>query len=227
MSQRQLPKMALIKTEFVGKELLLTTPEQRQLAIPLLPHSGDLLEVGIWNDRCSARGVGGEADRWFGDYLNRECRLVYQAEDDVRAVDPDYGRADDQAAFSDGFPFLIASEASLQSLNRSMQLELPMTRFRPNLVVAGCGEYEEDRWREIGIGDIEFRLPKPCSRCIIPTIDPDTGEIGKEPLQTLNRLRKWNKQVYFGQNALHNSSGELAVGAPVVVLRSGPRQPPL
>ena len=102
-----------------------------------------------------------------------------------------------------------------------------MARFRPNLVISGCSEYAEDSWREISIGSIDFRLPKPCSRCAIPTIDPDTAQSGKEPLRTLNRIRKWQNNVYFGQNALHNQCGLLTVGDTVLVKATGAKQPPI
>ena len=108
-----------------------------------------------------------------------------------------------------------------------MQLSLPMTRFRPNLVIYGCPSYAEDSWREIRIGAIDFRLPKACSRCSVPTIDPETAQIGKEPLTTLNRIRKWENKVYFGQNALHNQCGTLTVGDTVHVKVTGPKQPPI
>jgi uncharacterized protein YcbX len=102
-----------------------------------------------------------------------------------------------------------------------------MNRFRPNLVIAGCESYAEDSWRDIRIGDIDFKLPKPCSRCAIPTIDPETAQTGKEPLTTLNRLRKWQNKVYFGQNAIHNKSGSLSVGDKVHIILTGEKQPPL
>ncbi|MFI3218004.1 MAG: MOSC domain-containing protein, partial [Methylococcales bacterium] len=116
---------------------------------------------------------------------------------------------------------------SLLALNQAMQLNLPMRRFRPNLVIAACPSYAEDSWREIRIGDIDFRLPKPCSRCAVPTINPDTAQTGKEPLTTLNRLRKWQNKVYFGQNAIHNQCDILNVGDSVQILRTGENQPPL
>ena len=108
-----------------------------------------------------------------------------------------------------------------------MQLNLSMARFRPNLVISGCEGYAEDHWREITIGSIDFRLPKPCSRCAVPAIDPETAETGKEPLRTLNRTRKWQNKVYFGQNAIHDQSGILAVGDSVLVKVVGDKQPPI
>jgi len=227
LSQRKLPRMALIKTALTGSHLILSASGMEDLSLPLTPTDGDIINSTIWQDQCDARSVSLEADQWLSHFLNQDCRLVYQPDEMIRQVDPDYGRHTDNVAFSDGFPFLIISENSLVSLNQEMQLNLPMTRFRPNLVISGCPSYAEDSWREIGIGAIDFRLPKPCSRCSIPTIDPDTAQTGKEPLRTLNRIRKWQNNVYFGQNALHNQCGTLTVGDTVQVKVTGAKQPPI
>jgi uncharacterized protein YcbX len=227
LSQRRFPKMALIKTRIVDDKLILSAPNQADLALPLDADDGEEIEVVIWDDRCLAKTCGEVADRWLSEFLQGDCRLVYQADHDIRKVDPDYAFDTDQTAFSDGFPFLIVSENSLNALNQAMQLEFDMQRFRPNLVVAECDSYAEDTWRRITINDISFRLPKPCSRCSVPTIDPLTAETGKEPLTTLNRLRKWENKVYFGQNALHNKPGSLSVGESLHIDETGENQPPL
>jgi uncharacterized protein YcbX len=227
LSQRKLPRMALIKTALTDSHLILSASGMEDLPLPLTPADGETIISTIWNDQCEASSVSLEADQWLSSFLNQNCRLVYQPEEMIRQVDPDYGRHTDNVAFSDGFPFLIISENSLVSLNREMQLNLPMTRFRPNLVISGCPGYAEDNWREISIGNIDFRLPKPCSRCAIPTIDPETALAGKEPLSTLNRIRKWQNNVYFGQNALHNQCGTLTVGDAVQVKVTGAKQPPI
>jgi uncharacterized protein YcbX len=197
------------------------------LRLTLEPFDGEIINSTLWHDQCYARSVSTEADQWLSDYLKLNCRLVYQPDDQIRPVDPHYARPTDKVAFSDGFPFLIVSENSLAALNHQMQLNLSMARFRPNLVISGCPGYAEDSWRKIGIGGIDFRLPKPCSRCSIPTIDPDTAQAGKEPLTTLNRTRKWQNKVYFGQNALHDQCGHLSVGDTVSIKLTGANQPPL
>ena len=227
ISQRQLPQMALIKTAFTKSHLILSASGMENLTLPLPQSDGETINSRIWNDQCEARSVSREADQWLSSFLNYGCRLVYQPDEIIRQVDPHYGRQADNVAFSDGFPFLIISENSLISLNQEMQLNLPMARFRPNLVISGCGAYAEDGWREISIGAIDFRLPKPCSRCVIPTIDPETAQTGKEPLRTLNRIRKWQNNVYFGQNALHNQCGTLTVGDAVHVKVTCAKQPPI
>lgn len=227
LSQRSLPRMALIKTALTADTLLLSAPDMQTLSLPLEPATGDMVTSQIWHDQCDARCVSAVADQWLSQFLAIDCRLVYQTNDTIRHVDPVYGLTSDQVSFADGFPFLIISENSLLSLNNAMQIDLPMSRFRPNLVISGCAEYAEDSWREISIGGIDFRLPKPCSRCSVPTIDPETAKTGKEPLTTLNRLRKWNNKVYFGQNALHNQRGELSVGDRVLIKSTGAKQPPI
>ncbi|MCQ8103746.1 MOSC domain-containing protein [Methylomonas sp. SURF-2] len=227
LSQRRLPKMALIKPRMERDSLILSAPGQRDFEISLHPSGGGELAVEIWRDRCLARTVSSAADDWFGTALQTDCSLVYLPDDQIRQVDQRYALAEDQTAFSDGFPFLLVSENSLNALNRLLQTPVSILRFRPNLVLADCESFAEDAWRRIKINDIEFRLPKPCSRCSVPGIDPETALSAKEPLATLNRMRRWDNHIYFGQNALHDRPGQLAVGDRVDILAYGEKQPPL
>jgi len=225
LSQRTLPRMALIQTALTDDSLIFSAPQMTDMAIPLQPEGGEQVLSQIWQDACWAQAVSSEVDQWFGAFLKIPCRLVYQPQQAIRPVDPQYAGVTDQVSFADGFPFLVVSEASLTALNQAMGLELRMERFRPNLVFENCAPYSEDSWREICIAGIHFTLPKPCSRCAVPTIDPQTGMTGKEPLATLNKLRKWQNKVYFGQNALHDRVGLLACGDAVTLLRVGHPQP--
>lgn len=227
LSQRSLPRMALIKTELTENQLIVSAPHMTKLHLDLEPKFERLIDCTIWHDQVDAAEVSVEANRWFSQFLETECRLVYLPDTARRPVNPNFADPQDLTALSDGFPFLLVSLNSLNSLNEAMQLNLPMSRFRPNLVVSGCAAYAEDTWREITIGAIGFRLPKPCSRCSVPTIDQETGKTGKEPLTTLNRLRKWDNKVYFGQNALHNDLGVLTVGDKVCLNTTGTATPPI
>lgn len=227
LSQRRFPRMALIKTAIANTDLILSAPEMQDLSIELEPEQGETINSTIWHDQVDTVAVSAEADEWFSRFLGMTCRLVYQPNTIIRPVNPKFAKPNDRTALSDGFPFLLISEESLLALNKAMNFEISMTRFRPNLVVSGCDSFAEDTWRQITIGSIPFRLPKPCSRCSVPTIDPETAETGKEPLTTLNRLRKWENKVYFGQNALHNSFGLLSVGDHVTIDLTGVNQPPL
>lgn len=227
LSQRRLAKMALIRTRLQNQILFLSAPGMPDIDMPLIETKGKALTVEIWHDTCTAKTVSRELDQWFQDFLGIGCQLVYHPDDETRPVDPRYAAPSDQTGFSDGFPFLIVSEQAMASLNQAMGLDMTLARFRPNLVVGDCEAFAEDSWRRIVINDIGFRLPKPCSRCGIPAIDPETGQIGKEPLVTLSKLRQWQNKTYFGQNALHDCTGELRVGSDVAIVESGDAQPPL
>ncbi|WP_456379857.1 MOSC domain-containing protein [Thiolapillus sp.] len=218
LTQRELPRMALVRPRVQGSGLILAAPDMPDLQVQ--PDSDEQLQVQIWRDLCTARVMSRVADQWLSEFLDVACRLVYLPEEQVRQVDQDYANTEDQVGFADGFPFLLISRASLDDLNRRMGLSLPMERFRPNLLVEGCAAYAEDGWKRIRIGDLEFRVVKPCSRCAIPTIDPETGQrTGKEPLKTLASYRKHGHQVYFGQNLIHDAQGQLQTGMPVEILQ--------
>ncbi|QWF71474.1 MOSC domain-containing protein [Methylomonas paludis] len=228
LSQRRLPRMALISTRISAGQLILSANGAVDFSLALdEDRNAPALPVQIWKDNCLAHTISGAADQWLSRVLDYPCRLVYLPEHSIRPVDPNYALSSDETAFSDGFPFLLVSENSLHSLSAAVGQDLEMIRFRPNLVVAECEAYAEDSWRRISINGINFRLPKPCSRCQVPTIDPYTGQTGKEPLTTLARLRQWQHKVYFGQNVLHDGLGELVVGQAVLITETGAKQPPL
>ncbi len=230
LSQRRLTKMALIKTQLKDEQIIISAPDKPNISIPLHPtayEANDSITVTVWHDQCIAKLISDKVDQWFSEFLEQPCHLVYQPSDSIRTVDQQYALGADQTSFSDGFPFLIASEASLALLNQQMGLTLGIQRFRPNLVIADCTSYAEDTWRTIQVGDIAFRLPKPCSRCPVPQIDPETATRGKEPLRTMARTRKWQNKVFFGQNALHDSVGTLQTGDAVIIQKTGSAQPPL
>lgn len=227
LTQRTLPKMVLIQTRLTDSELILSAAGFSDFHLPLESNNGANIQCTVWDDNCNAKHVSKKVDLWLSEVLQTDCRLVYMPNEAKRGVDLDYATDKDCVTFPDAFPFLIISENSLNALNAELKEPVEMARFRPNLVISGCDAYAEDFWREIKIGNIGFRLPKPCDRCGIPAINPKTAELTKEPLATLNRLRKWQKKIYFGQNALHNSCGTLKVGQKIDVTLSGEKQPPI
>jgi hypothetical protein len=220
LTQRQYPRMALIQVQREPDRLLLNAPGMTPLAIPYDLDGAAVLHVQVWRDRCPAVSAGELATAWLSQFLEMPCHLVYMADDGVRPVDPNYAIAGvgDRVSFADAFPFLLIAEASLQDLNDRLEIPIPMNRFRPNLVVAGCDAFAEDTWRQIRIGSVEFHVVKPCARCAIPTVDQRTGIQGKEPLPTLAKYRLREGQIFFGQNLLHAALGTLNVGDPVEIL---------
>ena len=217
MSQRRHPKLALISPRITSDHLIVRATGMPDLEVPFEGEPEERIDVEVWGDVQRGVPAGGEADRWFGRYLGFSCRLVRKPDDDVRPVDSAYARSGDQTSFADGFPLLLISEASLEDLNGRLESPVLMNRFRPNLVVRGCGPYAEDGWDEIRAGDAAFRVAEPCPRCAITTVDQESGERGKEPLKTLATYRRAGGEVWFGRNLIHTSTGTVRVGDPVGV----------
>jgi uncharacterized protein YcbX len=212
ISQRDYPRMALVIPSFRGGQLQLDAPGMPTLELPVDPSSTVLTRVTIWDDTCDASWAGEAAARWFSEVLGCAATLVHMPPRTVRGANPAYAPSGTRVSFADAYPILLISEESLADLNRRMTVPLPMNRFRPNLVVAGCEPFEEDRWQSIRIGDIPLQIVKPCDRCVITTTDQDTAERGREPLRTLATFRKVDGKVLFGQNVVHQGRGRLRVG---------------
>ncbi|MHA6493783.1 MOSC domain-containing protein [Pseudomonas borbori] len=221
LTQRLLAPMTQITLQWqTPDQVLLSAPGMPALTIEVPAADAALRGVIIWSDSLRVPDAGDDAANWLSDLLGRPCRLVYQPTERARQVDTGYAQVGDQVAFSDGFPLLLIGQASLEDLSSRVGRPLEMLRFRPNLVVAGATPYAEDDWKRIRIGAVEFRVVKGCSRCIITTLDPQTGErsADREPLATLRGYREREGQVYFGQNLIASGEGELALGMPVEVL---------
>jgi uncharacterized protein YcbX len=219
LTQRELPRMALIEPRPDGEGLVIEAPGMEPLTVRV-DDAGALREVMVWDDRCQAIDLSDEAALWLTEFLATPCRLVRFPPDAVRPVDPTFAiRADDQVGFSDGFPLLLTSESSLADLNARMAAPLPMNRFRPNVVVRGARPYAEDTWTRVRLGGVMANVVKPCARCPITTTDQETARRANEPLRTLATYRHVaGKGVMFGQNVIHETPGVLRIGDPVVLL---------
>ena len=180
-------------------------------------------EVRIFNDQVLAEDAGDEAAEWFGAVLRQRCRLVRTGASFTRRVSPEeVGRAapGPEISFTDAFPTLLTSEESLADLNSRLAGPLPMNRFRPNIVVRGSAPYEEDTWKSVRAGEVVFRCAAPNLRCVITTIDQQSGKRdGAEPLRTLATYRRAQNGsgVMFGQDLVHSGTGKLRVGDTLVI----------
>ncbi len=227
MTQRKFPRMALITVQMQGDDLMISALGMESLSVPLRPEQSkmtfDERMVVVWGDRCLAWSMGSRAKIWFSAMLETPCELVYMPDESNRPTDHGKFGTTHQVSFADAYPFLLISEASLADLNRRLDTPIPMNRFRPNLVISGCDAFAEDQWATLRIGDIPFRVAKPCSRCTIPTVDQATGERSPEPLKTLATYRHWDGQIWFGQNLIHGDMGTLRVGDPCHATHEPPR----
>ncbi|HET9983757.1 MAG TPA: MOSC N-terminal beta barrel domain-containing protein [Longimicrobiales bacterium] len=219
-TQRELPRLALLRTRIEGDALVLDFPGAAPLRVPLEEPAAARSPVRVWDDVVEAAPVGPEAAAWLSEVLGTPCRLMRFPADARRPVDPRYAVAGaaDRVAFPDGYPILLLSEASLAELNRRLATPVPMERFRPSLVVAGTAPHAEDGWRRLEVAGVRLHVVKPCARCVVTTVDQATGVAGKEPLRTLARYRKVGSKVLFGQNVIHEGRGTIRLGDRVTVL---------
>lgn len=205
VTQRELPRMALIATALDARSLTLSAPGAGSLAVAR-EESGASLDVTVW--KFTGRGIdcGAPVAAWLSAFLETPLRLVRFDASAPRVCSPEWtGDTRAITEFSDGYPMLVLSRASLGDLNSRLPKALPMERFRPNLVIDGVGAYDEDRMHELRADGVAIRMVKPCARCSITTTDQEKGERdGEEPLATLKQYRfdASLHGVLFGQNAI-------------------------
>ncbi len=213
LTQRELPRMALIQPAFKGDELVLRAPGMLALHLRL-----DVVEAAtrarVWDDAVKAYDMGALAAQWFTDFLGQPARLVRFDPEQQRLADMKWtGGLAAETAFADGFPLLVANEASLADLNTRLAARgaapVTMQRFRPNLVFSGWQAWDEDHIREITLrtpeGPVRLRLVKPCTRCSIPDVDPATGTSSHDVGDLLRTFRcdpRMKGATTFGINAI-------------------------
>lgn len=239
ITQRKYPALARVRVSISRPEALVENLEDaelvvsvgdpsasQELRVPLHPSSQLSGQVSVWEWAGPAIDCGSEAASFFSSVTKTPCRLVrFPSSNESgihRATDGDYAPSS-ETAFSDGFPYLVATQESLDAVNKEANdAGLSMDRFRANIVLEGAGAaFEEDRWASVILGEGEdellFDLVKPCSRCTITTVDQNKGEVtGREPLVALNRIhngakagyeragfpKKWDRVPFFGWNAI-------------------------
>lgn len=192
-----------------------------ELVVP--PPSGDaLVDVTVWRSALPAAPCVDKAHAWFSELLGTDVRLVHLDDPTRRPVNPARGRETDRVSFADGYPLLLTTTGSLRRLNGWLAETgtdpLPMNRFRPSIVVDEEEPFAEDGWRRIRVGAVDFRVAKPCGRCVVTTTDQHTGARAAEPLRTLGRHRRFGDQLVFGQNLIPDGTGAVHVGDRVDVV---------
>ncbi|WP_031071082.1 MOSC domain-containing protein [Streptomyces sp. NRRL S-118] len=227
VTQRQHARLALASAALgEGGGITLSAPGRKPLPVPVPSGATGTVVTEIFGTKVEAVPAGAAADAWLSAYLGEDVRLVHL--DDParrRPIDPDYAQPGETVSFADGFPLLVTTTASLDALNSLIaqgdhpdEGPLPMERFRPTVVVDGTAPWDEDRWTRIAIGEVTFRVAKPCGRCIVTTTDQRTARRGKEPLRTLARHRLIDRRMVFGQNLVPEGTGTLRTGDPVEIL---------
>lgn len=218
ITQRTYPAMAKLTAQMQSDESLIIHhpqigPLEFSIAEFVKPQN-----VTVWNDSFEAHVTRSEQLAVLSGFLGLEVQLIWMADQVFRQVDRDFFDAPRQVSFADGFPVLLTNTVSLEDLNERLEEPVPMSRFRPNIVVDAAQAFEEDTWKEVQIGEVKFAVVKPCSRCVMTTLD-DEGKTSKEPLKTLATYRRNEFGVCFGQNLVPLNEGQIDLGEPLKVLR--------
>lgn len=227
ITQRKLPAMSQFNLELHDGQLHIHRRGDSTSAIeltlePVLPEHGAFVSCVIWDDKVSAIELNPDHGKWFSHALGIPCRLVYFPEENPRPVDPDYlpSGASSQVhhvSLADGHPILLTNSASLDDLNGRLNKPVTMERFRPNLVISGLAPFAEDDLRRFTVGSCTFEAVKRCARCNLITVDPQTGNVGDEPLRTLSTYRKNGNKVYFGADCIPLQESTIHEGNEITV----------
>lgn len=214
LSQRTVPKMAhfepILQDEYF--ELLYKGEKIQLKSAP-----GELVDCSVWGNPYKGRLFDETTHQFFSDHLGQKVRLVMVSHDEPFVLQKENAGNGRTVSFVDGYPILIVSKATLTDLNRRLDSPVGMDRFRPNFVVEGCDVLEEDEWASFQIGDEPFTGIKPCSRCSMTTLNPDTLEKGVEPMKTLATYRKFGNRINFGAYVGQDGEGSVSIGDEIKV----------
>jgi uncharacterized protein len=222
ITQRIVPALALVAARPRPGGLTVSAPGQPDLDVAE-PVDGPKAHVRVFRWKPDVPARLAVDDGWFSAYLAQEARLVWLGDPTVRPI-AENASDNDRVSFADAYPLLLTTTASLDALNDWLVEDgadrVPMTRFRPNVVVEGATPWAEDGWtgRRLRIGEVTFRAAKPCDRCLVTTIDQDTAEVGREPLRILGRYRRFPGGLMFGLNLIPDGVGVLRPGDRVLGL---------
>ena len=217
ITARTHPQLQLVVATPIEGGLLLRYPGQDPLSLLEQAFSRAPQATGVWSDSFSALHTTAQADAWLSRVAGEPVRLLWLGEKSDRFRT----KTGTRVSFADGYPLLLIGQGSLDDLNLRSDALHQMSQFRTNLVASGTRPFEEDGWTRIRIGEVEFRVAKPCSRCIMTTVEPGSDRFNalKEPLATLTRYRRGEDgEVYFGQNLVALNEGWIEAGSEIEVL---------
>lgn len=217
LTARSHPQLVRVRIDLVPGAALFHYADLRPvMALMTCYHTP--VECQVWHDSFVAYHGDPRVDDWFSQVLQQPCRLLWLG------AKPNRLQKDEAQGltFADGYPYLLLNQSSLQALNQQLARPVNARHFRPNLVISGAAAYEEDDWLRIRIGAVSFAITKPCSRCVLTTVDPDSGvpDADNEPMKTLIRTRQLPEGICFGANLRALNEGVIQEGDSVEVLES-------
>lgn len=224
ITQRTCPSLAKVTVAETGDGIQFSHVDGETLDVAMPGPDGRVLDVTVWGDDVEAVDTGEVVSTALSQMLGEPVQLVFMADKKTRLIEEDFGDGPQHVSFADGFPLLLTNSASLDDLNQRVDEPVEMKRFRPNVVVNGGQAWEEDCWRRIAIGSVEFLVASPCRRCVVTTLDPLSGDKlhPSEPLATLGKFHRDSRGgIIFGQNLIPLNFGEISQDDSVTVLETG------
>lgn len=216
VTARKYAGLQRVFARFDGEQLSLTHDDHPAISESRRVFDRQPFATQVWADAFPALTTTLRLDAWFSRIVGEPVHLLWLGEQSSR-----YRKAlGTRVSFADGYPLLLTAEASLADVNQRTDGSHVMAQFRPNVVVSDSDAFAEDSWKRIRVGEVVFRVAKPCGRCVMITVDPARGERRPdgEPLRTLGRYRKQGGEICFGQNLVAENTGELVVGQSVEIL---------
>lgn len=208
-TQREFPDMALFTITQHGSLFTITFKNESLLLDSEAAVVSDPIECIVWNDSVLAHEVSPAHSSWISERLGTSCKLVAFPEKNPRPVPLEYSVNNESVSLADGYPVLILGQSSLDELNNRLPSPILMNRFRPNFVFTGAPSFAEDEWKEFSIGEVKFKVVKPCIRCVMTLVNQETAALEKEPLRTLATFREFDKKIRFGMNVLVLTEGQV------------------
>ena len=222
VTARKYPILTQIHALYDSQGLLSLSYQDKSIRLDQSNFAADYKSVKIWGTQVSAQICGQDYNNWFSQIIGKEVELVYFGEQSERVTG---NRPDKPVAFADGYPFLITSKASLEALQAVCPEKVNAAQFRANLIIDDCDAFAEDTWARFKIGEVIFETVKPCVRCTLTTVDPETGEFNSqgEPFKSLKNFRFLKKEgkdkgPTFGMNIVAMNEGNIKAGDTLEVL---------
>ncbi|NNC96217.1 MAG: MOSC domain-containing protein [Chitinophagales bacterium] len=213
LTQRTLPMLTQFGIQLRNSEIVVYDKRKSSSSIsfPIEMKTGNTGSVRIWNSDVNAIFADDEVNEWFSSAVEQDVRLAYMPDSSSRLIGHE-NSGDHIVSFADFSPYHILGEQSFEHLNKKLNKQITINRFRPNIIFTGGNPHDEDSWLDLVIGNVHFKGVKNCGRCKVPDLDPDTGESDGEPSRVLKSYRSENDGVYFGRYLVAESAGNISVG---------------
>jgi len=213
LTQRVHPRMAAIVPERDGDGWSVRAEGFGSVRLRLA--GSERRAATVWSDTVDSARGDAEGAAWVSEFLGLPAAFVAMTGPDRTAALRTGGEA--PVSFADVQQLLVLGEASLAELNGRLDRPVGLRNFRPNVVVSGTEPFAEDAWKEVVTDDVVLEVVRPCGRCVLTTVDPETCERHprSEPLRTLATYRRTTPETgttNFGVLAAPRRCGTLRVG---------------